>query len=276
MMHFYDKDIHEDGPDTFNLIDDRIKIMLGASDNLFHFFTDTLAPIVEVFMNSPREILDRAIFVIDISSDRLGDNKFAEILGYVLNSIDMPYMFLQSKLITHININNFILPSQSTIPASAANLEPYIRSFADTGTQTPSRRVYLSRRADVNRNPDQRVDNEAALENFFSDLGFEIAYAEQFKCMREQAGFFSDVSLLASMTGAGLTNMAFMQPGQKILEIVSPLQLGDGNGNLKDETHHFYKTLAMAKNHTYMATSNILRSSSSVIYNLDTMRPWLV
>jgi hypothetical protein len=275
-MNFYDKDIHDNGPDTISLIDDRIKIMLGAPDNFFHFFTDTLAPIVEVFMNAPREILDRAIFVVDISSDRLRDNKFAEILGYVLNSINMPYMFLQSKLITHVNINNFILPSQSTIPASVANLEPYLHSFADTGIQKPSRRVYLSRRADVNRNPDRRIDDEVSLENFFAELGFEIAYAEQFKCMREQSRFFFDVSVLASMTGAGLTNMAFMQPGQKILEIVSPLQLGDSDGSLKDETHHFYKTLAMAKNHTYVGTSNILRSSSSVIYNLDTIRSWLV
>jgi hypothetical protein len=80
---------------------------------------------------------------------------------------------------------------------------------------------------------------------------------------------FYETKVLASITGSGLANAAFMQPGQTLIEIVTPLVVPVGSpGHKKDltnpyyvqELHNFYKNLAFYKDHTYLGIHNEQRS----------------
>jgi hypothetical protein len=112
---------------------------------------------------------------------------------------------------------------------------------------------------------DDRMDDHEALEGYFADLGYDIVHAEKFNSFQEQLDYFYSVKTMVSLTGSGLTNAAFMQPGGIMFEIVTPLVVSvPFPGIAKDltdpffvqEIHNFYKNLAYYQNHTYACVQN--------------------
>jgi len=79
----------------------------------------------------------------------------------------------------------------------------------------PKRRLYVPRRKVGMR----RVVNEPAVEEAMKKLGFEIFDSAEHS-VREQVRAFRDSSLLVSPHGAGLSNIAFCDPGTPVVEVV--------------------------------------------------------
>jgi capsular polysaccharide biosynthesis protein len=57
--------------------------------------------------------------------------------------------------------------------------------------------------------------------DFLQKQGFGIIAAEDFSVL-EQAALFSSARMIVSLHGAGLSNLAFCEPGTKIIEIFHP------------------------------------------------------
>jgi phosphoribosylaminoimidazole (AIR) synthetase len=124
---------------------------------------------------------------------------------------------------------------------------------------------------------DNRIDDEKRLEDYFLSLGFEIVYPDEFKSFEEQMNFFYSAKTVASLTGSGLTNACFMQPGSTVIEICTPLisftQIGNGvtdHGSVgQEEIHHFYNVISTMMDHNYIAIQNMSRSSEHVIQKIE-------
>jgi hypothetical protein len=138
----------------------------------------------------------------------------------------------------------------------------------------PTRKVFISRALTTGRDydaptlthsDDDRMDDHEKLDSLFESMGYEVVTTERLASFQEQLDLFYETKVLASITGSGLANAAFMQPGQTLIEIVTPLVVPVGvPGRAKDitdpyytqELHNFYKNLAFYKDHTYFGIHN--------------------
>jgi hypothetical protein len=100
----------------------------------------------------------------------------------------------------------------------------------------------------------KRVDDEEALDQFFRDNSFEVAYPEDFTSIEEQIEFMRTVKVLVSLSGSGLTNQVFMKPGQVVIELTNALINEDPvSDKLIKEFHNQYLTIALSQGHTYVS-----------------------
>ena len=199
------------------------------------------------------------------------------------------------KLIDYdiIYMDNFVV---ADYPADSNRKTTLIYDFfkpsIGTKGQEPFRNVFVSRRlatgqtidpkddehakvraAGLSFNNDSRMDDHEELERIFIDLGYEVVYAENFPTFQDQIDFFHTVKTLASITGSGLTNGAFMQPGTTMIEITTPLLVsipapGESTKDLSNlyyvqELHNFYKNIAFYQNLYYLTLQNPDRSIES-------------
>jgi hypothetical protein len=99
----------------------------------------------------------------------------------------------------------------------------------------PFRKVYLKRlpspevigsvyTEDGSYPNDVRMYDEDKLVEFFVDNGYEIVIPEEkFESLAEQINYMSEVDTLAAVSSSGLINSLFMQPGQKVIEILAEI-----------------------------------------------------
>ncbi|MFC7681239.1 glycosyltransferase family 61 protein [Paenibacillus sp. GCM10028914] len=78
-------------------------------------------------------------------------------------------------------------------------------------------RIFISR----NRASYRRMVNEDAVKDVLSSLGFSIVILEDLS-VAEQIALFVSARVVVAPHGAGLTNLAFCQPGTKVVEIFHP------------------------------------------------------
>lgn len=88
--------------------------------------------------------------------------------------------------------------------------------FAPARKAAPSLRLYVSR----GRTGARGIVNEAELIDFLSLSGFQVVIAENMT-IRQQASLFSIASVVLGPHGAGLSNIAFCQPGTRVIELFS-------------------------------------------------------
>jgi hypothetical protein len=170
----------------------------------------------------------------------------------------------------------------------------FFKKYIDDPNIEPYRNVYLTRKK-LEKDPeniskkagklsyksDKRIDSEDELAEVFEELGFEVIAPEDFKDFHEQLNFFNSVKTLASLTSSGLSNAFFMQPGQTMVELSTPLVVispiisgertimdlvDEGQENLlvAQELHMFYKMIAYLKDHTYFSINNPVRSAQKL------------
>jgi capsular polysaccharide biosynthesis protein len=179
-----------------------------------------------------------------------------------------------------ININNFYIKHyHHQIGDPQTTLFEMYAEYLDLANKKPTRDVYLSRT--LSHSPQEsdenslRIDDERALEKYFSSLGFDIIYPEDFRDLDEQICFFHGVRTLVSLTSSGITGATFMQPGQTVIELVTPMVINfpDENNYYEstriEELHHFYVFMCFRKNHKYMAISNETKNAKKLIKSLE-------
>lgn len=194
----------------------------------------------------------------------------------MLNNKGVKYEIVKLKE-EEINVNDAYY--MKVIPFSSyvfSEVYDYCSSFIDRNN-TPEKIVYLARSKVTPKSvvsisngrdedtlrikSDLRIDDEDVLINYFKGRGFEIVYPEDFKTFEEQAIFFNNVKTMICPSGSGMANLMFMQPGQTVVELQTPVLIG---GN--QQVHPFYVAFSWAKKHTYIAIPHERKSDIIIEY----------
>jgi len=190
------------------------------SYNYFHWLCEVLPKLIvfeNKFKTEDYTLLLPLSHKISYISDTLKSFKFKKIIYYPDKS--------------HLLLDNlcFIGPL-SQIGNVRPCIAEEIRSFYKEASMS-KRKIYISRKLVGKRS----VVNENEIEEILIKAGFEIINSEELT-FREQVSLFSECGVLLSVHGAGLSNMLFMAPGTKVIE----MRLG------KDTLNNCYYSLASA------------------------------
>lgn len=270
---------------TINLINGKQKLVKSICNSFYHSIIDDIAEIVNALTEYPDHEL-----IIDTSDIEYGINgrisswDYFDFFLHLLDKKSIKYKTVPLKRYDIVYIDNFRLVS--FIYESGQAMDKLYNFFNEASTvplDAPKRKVFVSRASAGERkfdnvdglaySNDSRIDSHDDLDNYFSELGFDVVRAEEFNSFQEQLDYFSSASVIASLTGSGLTNSIFMPPNGVMIEIVTPLVVSVPPPNrAKDvtkpfyvqEIHNFYKNLAFYKNHLYIGIQNETREFAKI------------
>ena len=269
---------------TISVLGNQKKIVISFVNSYYHSILDNMSEAIWALHCYPKHEL-----IIDISGFE-GSLKEIEKRGFFYHSAflyfletlkikKIKYRLVELKKAEIVYLSNFRLSIQGLESIHKADfVYDFFKDRFSKPETKPYRKVFISRSLTVGReyeattlkvSHDNRIDDHEKLDNFFKSMGYDVIKTEDFDSFQEQIDFFYETKVLASITGSGLTNSVFMQPGQTLIEIVTPLVLPIGRpGEQKDltdpyyvqELHNFYKNLAFYKNHTFFGIHNESRS----------------
>jgi capsular polysaccharide biosynthesis protein len=140
----------------------------------------------------------------------------------------------------------------------------------------PFRKVFISRKLTYSDSINIRIDDHEKLEKVFLDNGFDICYPEsQFKTFSDQVTYFNETKVLCGISGGGLTNSIFMQPGGKILEMLTSFRFCYPSAQttiepkMTEELHEYYLHTAFQNKHTIVTLSNVDRVADEIEKELE-------
>jgi hypothetical protein len=269
---------------TLSVLGNKKKLVVSIVNSFYHSLLDNMSDIIYAMRLYPKHEL-----IIDISEIREDfENAHNEnfiyhnVFLYFLESLKIKkikYRLVRLKDYEIIYINNFYVVNYGLESIKKADvIYDFFKDRISNPSVKPHRKIFISRSLTVGReydapsltcSNDDRVDDHKALDGLFESMGYEIVIVENLRSFQEQIDLFYEAKVIASITGSGLSNAAFMQPGQTLIEIVTPLVIPVGrpgeNKDLADpyyvqELHNFYKNIAFYKNHTYFGIHNQSRS----------------
>jgi hypothetical protein len=266
---------------SLNLIDGKKKLVKSICNSFYHSVLDDFSEILYALGKYPDHEL-----IIDISdifkSLHRDDSEWDFFNMFVKQLLDdkVSVKIVELKKYDIVYMDDFRLVNFIYESGKKSTLVyDFFKKMVTDKDVKPTKNVFVSRGLrsggqdydveGLSHSNDDRMDDHEALEGYFADLGYDIVHAERFSSFQEQLDYFYSVKTIASLTGSGLTNAAFMQPGGTMFEIVTPLLVSvPFPGIAKDltdpfyvqEIHNFYKNLAYYQNHVYAAVENPNRS----------------
>ncbi|MGB3237229.1 MAG: glycosyltransferase 61 family protein [Geitlerinemataceae cyanobacterium] len=195
-------------------INGTVAILSGLlNDVYFHWMFDIL-PRFELLKRSGLDLSAIDFFVIDNKTQFQQES--LEIFKIPKSKV------LNISQTSHIQATQLIAPS---FPGSIAWMPPWTCNFLRHHFLTSensylshvNRRIYISRGNAKSR----RVLNEDEVIQLLEKLGFVSVTLESMSVV-EQASILGNASVVIAPHGSGLTNLAFCQPGTKVIEIFSP------------------------------------------------------
>jgi capsular polysaccharide biosynthesis protein len=148
----------------------------------------------------------------------------AEYSGFALQSL----AGFKFKNILLLQKNHTYFIKEGTIisnPVSGLFNSDHIKKLREAFVPIPKepfRKIYISRRNEKLRT----IVNENDLYSMLHEQGYEIAET-QLMSFQEQVALFSETKEVISIHGAALTNIVFMQPGTKMVELYREITYGD-------------------------------------------------
>lgn len=125
--------------------------------------------------------------------------------------------------------------------------------FLNRTLNKPFRKVFISRQKAVQR----KIINELEIQELLITYGYEIHNFEDYT-LQTQINIMSETKFMIGLHGAGLTNMLFMQPKGKILEL----------RNQNDNHNNCYFSLASDLEHDYYYLNNTSDNNNTHITNI--------
>jgi hypothetical protein len=253
-------------------------------NSFYHSLLDNISEIIYAIESYPKHelILDISEMKDALTVETPQGFMYHNVFLYFLESLKMKkikYRIVNLKKHDIIYINNFrIIHYDLESIRKASLVYEFFKERVSNPKAKPTRKVFISRALTSGReydaptlscSNDNRIDDHKKLDDFFSSMGYEIITTEHLSSFQEQLDLFYETKVVASITGSGLANAAFMQPNQTLIEIITPLVVPVGvPGRAKDitdpyytqELHNFYKNLAFYKDHTYFGIHNNERS----------------
>jgi hypothetical protein len=275
--------IEESSEKTFiDLTGKNNKAIIEFENSYFHFFPDFIGS-VSAFLKRciVHEVKDVELLIFIHDPQNTENQKpffeyslpfFEHCLSNFKEGINVSYRtyyftYDGSEKQAKIKIDNYAKIDKLDIGSSLEYISDNAKNFSKTTDSTvPNRKVFISRKRNllVDEAETRRIHQDS-VEELFKTAGFEIINGEMFQSLELQIKYFNDVSVFVGFTGSGLASSMFMQPGQKVVEIVCPINVDKSQ---KYEIHNFYKTISLLKKHSYVAVSNIDRDKESLIEQL--------
>lgn len=253
--------------------------VITVNFNFFHFIIEQVGQILSLLSLDPD--IEEVIFDIPFMPN--GMFKFIDYFKQAINEIDLGkgsirYQTINFSKYDGVVLNNFYVADATIEMHHPPVVHNFFKNYVKDQNVQPFRKVYLSRKRiqdkaylnnsisleDVSINHDNRIDDHNKVESLFFELGYEIVCAEDFKSFEDQINYFYEVETLIGLTGAGLSNMVFMQPGGTVVELFTPLLITNSEEKLCEEFHFFYHIIATAKNHRYISINNSERKTDII------------
>ncbi|MFK7858003.1 MAG: glycosyltransferase 61 family protein [Granulosicoccus sp.] len=192
-------------------IEGRIALLGNRNaDNYYHWMNDIL-PALAVLENSGYPLDDIDCFVV--------------------NRLKHPFQFeslkalgIEKDRLHYANSNSLLSADEILVPHYGSNSlgmsqgrwnpDFLNRVFAPETKPAPTLKLYISRGSTGAR----AIGNEAELITLLESHNFQIVRAETLS-IREQAELYSAASVVLGPHGAGLSNIAFCQPGTRVIEL---------------------------------------------------------
>lgn len=266
------------------------KIFLKFPRSFYHCMYDFMGTIFHLY-----ELDKDILFIIDSEEARRSPSskKSVEFCISVLNYHGIKHEEVDLRGIKEINIDNFYIKGSNHLDHNASNtVFNYFLPFIKDKNVKPFRNVYISRsyinqikkkfygdglNSRLSRQEYSRINNEAALEQYFIGHGFEVVVPENFETFEEQLNFFYEVKTAVAVTGGGLTNTMFMQESGTVVELMTSL-ITETNASkqhgkaleFEEAQHHFYHSIAFNKKHTYLGIRNLETNADKLIEEFET------
>lgn len=136
-----------------------------------------------------------------------------------LDALNVPkHKLLETTKNKHYTFDSLIIPCKPNrhIHLSRWSLEFLRSTFINKGHSNIDK-IYVSRKSDAGRG----IKNQNEIWSTLQPLGFQEIFLEDFS-VEDQARLFNNAKVIVSPHGAGLTNLAFCEPGTKVVELFSP------------------------------------------------------
>jgi capsular polysaccharide biosynthesis protein len=260
---------------VLEFLSEEIKVVFRLQSSFYHFINDTLSSIMAVHAVDPniRFILDTSNLAAEVVNQ-----PFIKFLPRLLSSAGIKFEIVKLSDYTFLDLRNTLSQQyyDTGTMDSVERIHEVCKAFVSDPNVKPFRKVFVSRRLAGHRvnhsDPDKklswgndnRIDSHEESEDFFRSLGFEVVYAENFKTFEEQIQFFYETEILIGTTGAGLTNAIFMQSGQTVVELQTPLMITMNEGMMQQELHFFYTIISFRRNHSHLMIPNFSRLTSDI------------
>ena len=178
-----------------------------------------VVPTIHAYWHWAVEWLPRVLGMKAISSDVTVLTTFRqpsyvkqglELAGVSVEYVDKVWINVDSLWIVDKAFFGFIHPDDSS------NLREFCKTIASNfeSTATLPSKVYVSRKGFA-----RSMSNETELEEWLESVGFAIFRVNEMASLQEQARLFSSAELLVGPTGSSLSNVVFMPPGSKAIEL---------------------------------------------------------
>jgi hypothetical protein len=251
------------------LEEETVYVFVDARSNFHHFILTILTPALQVI-----ELIDnkKLHFVLHSRSKKQIPDNFDNLLIELLLEKNINYTSINSSVYEYINAKNFIPISGVSIEKGIPILYDYLTKKYDLPPAMTNKKIYVSRSR--YRGEEKRVDNEDVLERLFEQNGFQIVYPEEIQTFKEQFELFNSCSVLAGLTGSGLTNLILMPKNQVVIEIVTKLQIqvtdpSTGQVFTEEQIHNHYKEFSIIKDHIIINIFNMQKSAEDIQKKLE-------
>jgi capsular polysaccharide biosynthesis protein len=184
-----------------------------------HFITETLSAFW-IFEHEKADAFDYVLFHPFIFGDSVPDYvKFCfERFGITQEKV----VFARSEALA---FDEMVVPERLfRLNHSSDPRLRWVYQHVTEGARAPSvapQRLYVSRRRFSRSNLFRVVANEAHIETAFQRRGFDIIYPEAM-AFEDQIALYSRAQWVAGISGSGLHNSVFMQPGATVVELGDP------------------------------------------------------
>ena len=236
-------------------------VVLFLNVDIFHFFFNGIGTTIREHKKNKDTVF---VFIVKHADDLL-KHSYCRFLKDFLEYHKIKYHIVDTSKVKYIKVTNvfYYIPRGMHPNEDMSNdIFNYFIPFVKNKDVKPFRKIYFSRSKVSDHsldmlfggkypnsflfNTDKRIDDEAELELFLKNNGYEIIMPELIDNFIDQVNLMYEAKELVSLTGSGLMNMIFMQRNQKIVELSTPL-IVHGETSL----HPFYYEISYISNHIY-------------------------
>ncbi|MES2838452.1 MAG: glycosyltransferase family 61 protein [Bacteroidota bacterium] len=179
----------------------------GWSQGFFHWLFDALPKLIELEKEGKKnKIILHSSFWTSFYKESL------LLLGY--NESDFIFFSTQFVFCKKIKLPTYIEPTGNYDEKIIVELHDRFYKALNKSSSKPFRKIYISR----NKSKRRRLYNEAELLPILNKYGFETVYTENLN-FTEQVQLFLETEIVIGVHGAGLSNMLFMKPETKVMEL---------------------------------------------------------
>jgi capsular polysaccharide biosynthesis protein len=189
----------------------RENVILGFQvwgNNYFHWMTETVPAIIAMHQHDENALVMLPKFMLDVVFVKEVLDMMAWKYDTISHNESVKASSFYAITLPHVGRFNHHLLNQAVEQLR-------IKTGVDSNI-VPYRRIYITR-AKARR---RKIINENALVRMLTEQGFEIHTLEDYS-LDQQFHLFNESKFVLSNHGAGLTNIMFMHPNTKVLELKS-------------------------------------------------------